>query len=60
MKYIAGWNMPGYLPEMEPVIFDDQEQAIQFLNDAHLSYIDDMGNYNDPYEYWVEPLEEEE
>jgi hypothetical protein len=60
MKFIAGWNIPGYLPEMEPAVFDSEQEAFEFIEDARLSYLDDMGNYNDPYEYWIEPLEEEE
>jgi hypothetical protein len=60
MKYIAGWNMPGYLPEMEPTIFDTEQEAFEFIKDARLSYLDDMGSYNDPYEYWIDQLEEDE
>lgn len=31
MIYTAGWNMPGYLPEMEPCSFDTWEEAVEFL-----------------------------
>lgn len=30
-KYIAGYNMPGYLPEMEPAEFDTFGDAKEFL-----------------------------
>ena len=57
-KWIAGWNMPGYLPEMEPQIFDTEEEAFDFIVDARMSFFDDMGQYyDDPYVYWVEPCE---
>ena len=32
--YIAGWNIPGCLPEVEPAIFDNQMDAICYLTDA--------------------------
>lgn len=30
-KYVAGWNMPGYMPDSEPVEFDDADDARQYL-----------------------------
>ena len=30
--YIAGWNIPGYLPESEPAIFDNETDAIYYLS----------------------------
>lgn len=54
--WVAGWNMPGYLPEMEPAIFDTEEEAFNFIAEARMSFYDDMGQYyDDPYVYWVEP-----
>lgn len=32
--YIAGWNIPGYLPESEPAIFDNETDAIRYLSDT--------------------------
>ena len=32
-RFVAGWNMPGYLPEMEPAVFDHLGDAIAFLID---------------------------
>ena len=33
MYYVAGWNLPGYLPEMEPATFYSPENARDFLID---------------------------
>ena len=32
--YIAGWNVPGCLPEVEPAIFDNETDAIRYLSDT--------------------------
>ena len=32
--YIAGWNIPGCLPEVKPEIFDNETDAIYYLSDA--------------------------
>ena len=29
--YIAGWNMPGYLPETDPAVFETEGEAIGYL-----------------------------
>lgn len=29
--YVAGWNMPGYMPDSEPSAFDDVESAREYL-----------------------------
>lgn len=34
MKYVVGWNMPGYLPDSEPSEFDDFESAKTYLLDT--------------------------
>ena len=34
MTYIAGWNMPGYMPESEPEEFDTAREAVQYLLDT--------------------------
>lgn len=33
-KFVTGWNMPGYLPDSEPVEFDDSEEAMEYIRDA--------------------------
>lgn len=45
MKYTALYNMPGYLPEMEPQTFDTLEEACDFLMDE----MDRMANDCDDY-----------
>ena len=32
--YVAGWNKPGYLPESEPAVFDNETDAIRYLSDT--------------------------
>ena len=32
-KFVAGWNMPGYLPDAEPVEFDDSEEAMDYIRE---------------------------
>lgn len=58
-KYSAGWSLPGCLPEMEPALFDTEEEARAFVEEeqrtaASIYAEDEMA---DPYEYWVEPVE---
>lgn len=33
MNWVAGWNMPGYLPETDPVEFERRSDAIRYLAD---------------------------
>ena len=57
MKWTAGWNLPGCLPEMEPVTFDSKEDAEEFIANE----IEFMAGNNitaDPYVYWVQPHKE--
>lgn len=30
--YVAGWNIPGYLPEMQPLVFEDETSAVTFIS----------------------------
>lgn len=34
MRYVAMWNLPGCLPEMEPADFDTFEDAKTYIIDA--------------------------
>lgn len=29
--YVAGWNMPGCLPEMDPAVFETEDEATRYL-----------------------------
>lgn len=33
-RFVAGWNMPGYMPDMETVEFDDADVALEFIKNA--------------------------
>ena len=59
LKYSAGWNLPGCIPEMTPALFDTEEEARAFVEEeqreAAAIYAED--EMADPYEYWVEPIE---
>lgn len=41
-RYISGWNMPGYMPDSEPVSFDDIDDACSYIADAMESEADDI------------------
>lgn len=57
MTWAAGWNLPGCIPEMEPVIFDTREEAEQFIADEQQFVSgDDLIGPDDPYVYWIEPV----
>ena len=43
--YTALWNMPGYLPEMEPATFDTLADACDFIMDE----MDTLANECDDY-----------
>lgn len=34
VRYIAGWNMPGYMPDGEPAEFDDVDDAKRYIIEA--------------------------
>ena len=60
LKYSAGWSLPGCLPEMTPVLFDTEEEAEAFIQEEKAliaeSYEQCDEECDDPYEYWVEPI----
>ena len=33
-RWVAGWNMPGYMPDTEPAEFDNAEDAKQYIIDS--------------------------
>lgn len=41
MTWVAGWNIPGYLPEMHPETFDSWEDAREFLINEIESFLED-------------------
>ena len=40
-KYVAGWNMPGYLPETDPETFDTLEDAAEYLRETLARWLDE-------------------
>jgi hypothetical protein len=59
-KFVAGWNLPGCLPEMEPAVFDSEEAGLEFIKEE-MRFVSgsDLIGPDDPYVYWVEPLVED-
>lgn len=45
--YSAGYNLPGYLPEMDPAEFTDRDEAIQFLQEELRDSMNDPNEYSD-------------
>ena len=42
-KFVAGWNMPGYLPDADPEVFDDAENAMEYVRDLMREDAESMG-----------------
>jgi len=40
-RFVAGWNMPGYMPDSEPAEFDDEDDALEYIKEAAKAAIDD-------------------
>lgn len=39
MSYLVGWNMPGYLPEMEPYEVETVQEGVEMiLNEISMLY----------------------
>lgn len=47
MPFIAAFNVPGYLPESEPVAFDSAREAWDYLIDERDRYLDGLGLSDD-------------
>jgi len=39
-RFVAGWNLPGYMPDSEPATFDDIDDAIAYVVDQMLEEVD--------------------
>ena len=42
-NFVAGWNTPGYLPEMEPAFFRYFDDAKRFILNALGEFEDELG-----------------
>jgi hypothetical protein len=48
--YAAGWNMPGYMPEMDVAHFDNFDDAKRYIIDEMLSVADSVEDEDDAEE----------
>lgn len=60
--FIAGWNLPGCIPEMEPALFETEEEAHAFIKEEKALAEECYSEWDatDPYVYWVEVAEDAE
>lgn len=42
-KFVAGWNMPGHMPDAEPEEFDEADKALEFVRDLMREDAEDNG-----------------
>ena len=45
--FTALWNLPGYLPEMEPATFDTLAEACDFIMDSADRHAEDCDDYHE-------------
>ena len=48
--YVAGWNMPGYLPESDPTVFETESEAKHYLISAIDQFWDEDYLGDEPHE----------
>lgn len=41
MRYTAGWNSPGYMPEVDPCTFDSWEEATTYIDEIVEGFFND-------------------
>ena len=46
-KYVAGWNMPGYMPDSEPAEFDDADDARAYIAEEMRNYAEVLEGVED-------------
>jgi len=47
MRFVAGCNMSGYLPDAEPCSFDTSEDAMAYIRDLMRDAADDDDRWSD-------------
>ena len=47
MRFVAGCNTPGYLPDSEPCVFDTSEEAMAYVRDLMRDAADDDDRWSD-------------
>lgn len=58
-NFVAGWNLPGYLPEMEPAFFSEFDDAKRFILNELGDLADDVGIDDDDKASEIDALREE-
>lgn len=57
LRFVAGWNMPGYMPDSEPASFDNAENARIYIADEMESEADNIeSDVENPDESDLEPI----
>ena len=46
-KYVAGWNMPGYMPDSEPAEFDNADDARAYIAEEMRSHAEEIEGVDD-------------
>ena len=46
-RFVAGCNMPGYLPDSEPDLFDTSEEAMAYIRDLMRDAADTDDRWSD-------------
>ena len=46
-RFVAGCNMPGYLPNSDPCLFDTSEEAIAYIRYLMRDAADDYDRWSD-------------
>jgi hypothetical protein len=50
-RFVAGWNMAGYLPETEPEVFDSLSDAAEYLRETMHRFADEDTDSGDSLTY---------
>ena len=56
--FSAYWNIPGYLPDYEPLEFDTRDEALRYLADEILNWWGDFYVPNDQVDDAIAYLKE--
>lgn len=48
-RFVAGYNMPGYMPDAEPCEFDNHEEAKEYIMDLLMELIEDEDEHQEEY-----------
>lgn len=54
--YVAGWNMPGYMPDAEPCAFDTDSEAREYVADEMARHEGESGDFGNERNIEVSPV----